>query len=85
MENIIGFVELNDDYIWLQKYLQDPNAENQVFSPSDDERKDKEPLDDDYISQSENVEEGYDVLDAFESEKKLSQSIQHSQVIKSNL
>ena len=51
MENHIGFLELNDDYIWLQQYFQDPNAGNQVFSPLDDERKDNEPLDDDYISQ----------------------------------
>ena len=34
----------------------------------DDEKKDNEPHYDDYISQSENDEEGYDVLDTFESE-----------------
>ena len=68
MENHIGFVELNDDYMWLQQYFQDPNVENQVLSPLDDERKDNEPLDHDYISQSKNGEEGYDVLNTSESE-----------------
>ena len=61
-----GFVEQNNDYIWIQQCFQDPNAPNHVFSPFDDERKDNEPLYDDYTSQSENGEEGYNVLDTFE-------------------
>jgi hypothetical protein len=50
MENHIGFLELNDDYMWLHKCFQDPNAGNQVVSPLDDERKDNEPVYDDYTS-----------------------------------
>ena len=63
MENYIGFVEQNNDYMWLQQCFQDPDAANQVFSLLNDERKDTKPLYDDYISQSKNDEEGYDVLD----------------------
>jgi hypothetical protein len=39
MQNHIGFLELNEDYIWLQRCFQDSNTENQLFSPWDDERK----------------------------------------------
>ena len=68
MKNHVGFMELNDDYMWLQQYFQEPNARNQVFSPLDDERKYNEPLYNDYNPQSQNDEEGDDVLDTFESE-----------------
>ena len=68
MEDHIGFMELNDDYIWLQQYFHDRNDENQVFSPLDNGRKVNAPLYDDYISQLENDEKGYDVLYTFEGE-----------------
>jgi hypothetical protein len=58
MENHIGFLELDDDYMWLHKCFQDTNADIQVFSPLDDERKDNEPVYDDYTSQSKNGAEG---------------------------
>jgi hypothetical protein len=39
MQNHIRFLEMNEDYIWLQRCFQDSNTENQLFSPWDDERK----------------------------------------------
>jgi hypothetical protein len=68
MENHIGFLELNDDCMFLQKCFQDPNTKNQVFSFLDDESKYNKPFYDDYTSQSKNGEEGYVVLDTFECE-----------------
>ena len=38
------------------------------FLEHNDERQDNKPLYDDYTSQLENDEEGYDILDTFESE-----------------
>ena len=70
VENHIEFFKQNDDVLYQQQYFQNPNARNQFFSPLNDERKDNEPLYDDYTSQSKNDEEGYDVLDTFESEVK---------------
>jgi hypothetical protein len=58
---ITEFLEQNDDILYQQQYFQDPNAGNHDFSPLNDERKDNKPLYDDYTSQSENDEEGYDV------------------------
>jgi len=42
MQNHFAFLELNDDYVWLQQCFQDAHVKNQAFFPLDDNRKDNE-------------------------------------------
>jgi hypothetical protein len=65
-----SFKFLEESFKIINKAQEFELMENHIeFLEENDEKQDSKPLYDDYTSQSKNDEEGYDVLDIFESEQ----------------